>query len=300
MATPIEEGYIKARTVLLDALEALEHLRHAVILVGAQAVYVHTHVVDADFSVSPFTFDADLALDPALLGSKSEITEATRDAEADLAIDPALLGNQPIITEAMQAAGFGLTDQPGIYRKADGSQVDLLVPESVGGPGRRGARLGIHGNRAAMKVHGLEGTLVSHKLSTIESLSSDDPRSCVIKVGGPAALLISKVHKIAERADDATRNLTLDKDAFDVYRLLRGVGAPELTAEIQRLLEHEISGPVTAQALSIFHDLFGNAMAGGTKMVVRHVAGVEDSDFMTASSVSLSRELLELIPQSTS
>ena len=300
MATPIEEGYVTARAVLLDALDALEHLRHAIILVGAQAVYVHTHVVDTDFAVSPFTFDADLALDPALLDSKSEIAEAERGAEADLALDPELLGSQPIITEAMKAGGFDLTDQPGIYRKASSSQVDLLVPEAVGGPGRRGARLGIHGNRAAMKVHGLEGALVSHKLSTIESLSSDDPRSCVIKVAGPAALLVAKVHKIAERANDVTRSLTLDKDAFDIYRLLRAVGAPELATEIRRLLEHNISSSVTSQALSLFRDSFGNAMSMGTDMVVRHVAGLEDPDFMAASSVSLSRELLDLTSQSAS
>ena len=49
----------------------------------------------------------------------------------------------------MQSAGYSLTDQPGIYRREDGVQVDLLVPEAVGGRSGRGARLGVHGNRAA-------------------------------------------------------------------------------------------------------------------------------------------------------
>ena len=241
MATPTDENYIIARAGLLDALEALGPLRQAVILVGAQAVYVHTHAGDADFAVSPFTFDADIALDPKLVGS------------------------EPRITEAMQTAGFSLTDQPGIYTRADGCQVDLLVPEAVGGPGSRGARLGIHGNRAARKVYGLEGVLISHKPRKIESLASDDPRSCVIEVAGPAALLVAKVHKIAERIDHATRSLSLDKDAFDIFRLLRAVDAPALATEVRLLLENEISGAVTARALSLFREFFGDATSGGTQ-----------------------------------
>ena len=102
MATPIDPHYIEARAVLLDALDALAPFREAVILVGAQAVYVHTQAVDSDFAVSPFTFDADLALDPELLIGQPG------------AIQP------PLITEAMQAAGFTLTGQPGIYKRGLG------------------------------------------------------------------------------------------------------------------------------------------------------------------------------------
>ena len=162
----------------------------------------------------------------------------------------------------MQSACFTLTGQPGIYKRRDGSQVDLLVPEAVGGPGSRGARgLGIHGNRAARKVHGLEGVLVSHNPREIEALAPDDPRTRVIEVAGPAALLAAQVHKIAERANDSSRNRSLDKDAFDVYRLLRAVGAAELAAEGQRLLENEVSSAATTEAWSLFRELFGSAAA---------------------------------------
>ena len=70
-----------------------------------------------DYAVSPFTFDADLALIPELL------------------VD------DPKVIDAMQKAGYSLTDQPGIYRRDDGVQVDLLVPEAVGGRlvGERGS-----------------------------------------------------------------------------------------------------------------------------------------------------------------
>ena len=53
------------------------------------------------FALSPFTYDADIALDPGLLGSS------------------------PTIVDAMSRAGFQLEEQPGLYRRGR-SQVDLL------------------------------------------------------------------------------------------------------------------------------------------------------------------------------
>ncbi len=271
MATPFDPGYINARAVLLDVLDALGPLRRAVILVGAQAVYAYSHEVDAEIAVSPFTYDADIALNPELLS------------------------NEPRIPEVMLEAGFSLTDQPGIYRKSDGSQVDLLVPEGVGGPGRRGARLGIHGDRAAMKVRGLEGVLVSHNPRGIHTLVPEHSRACIIEVAGPAALLVAKIHKMAERIDDAARSMTLHKDAFDVYRLLRSVAAAEIAAEMRLLLENEISVEVTAEALTLFREFFGEAAAAGTQQVALHVEGLEDTDYIAASSVALSQDLLDLM-----
>jgi hypothetical protein len=47
--------YVNAREVLLDALEALGPHRASLILVGAQAIYLHTG--EADIAVAPFTTD---------------------------------------------------------------------------------------------------------------------------------------------------------------------------------------------------------------------------------------------------
>lgn len=64
--------YVRARGVLLDALEALGDHRHAVALVGAQAIYLHTG--EGDIAVAPYTTDADLALNPAILADDPNST----------------------------------------------------------------------------------------------------------------------------------------------------------------------------------------------------------------------------------
>ena len=227
-----DQNHINAREALLDVVEALRRHNDAVILVGAQAVYVHTESEDANFALSPFTYDADIALDLELLGSS------------------------PTIIDAMSSAGFRLEDQPGLYKRGMWSQVDLLVAETVGGPGRRAARLGVHGNKAAMKVRGLEGALVSHTQTTISSLIPDADRSCILKVAGPAALLVSKAHKIAERLSvvDQRRREPLPKDAFDIYRLLRAIDSADMATELGLLRSHEISSSVTSEALSMLQD----------------------------------------------
>ena len=56
---------VKARHALLDALDALGSHKEAVILVGAQAIYLHTG--SAEVALAEFTTDADLAIDPELL-----------------------------------------------------------------------------------------------------------------------------------------------------------------------------------------------------------------------------------------
>lgn len=270
-----DRNYVDARETLLDAVEALGPHGVAAILVGAQGIYVHTEGADDSFAIAPFTYDADLALDPELLG------------------------DTPAIVEAMSRAGFHLGDQPGLYSREGPSQVDLLVPEAVGGPGRRAARLGPHGNKAAMKVRGLEGALVSHGVRKITSLVPGADHSCLLKVAGPAALLVSKVHKIGERLEegDVRRQEQLAKDAFDIYRLLRAIDTAELVSEFGFLQSDEISSRVTCGALSMFESLFGSRSGMGTSLLVRSVEALEDSGFIMESSLALSRDLLQATSQ---
>jgi hypothetical protein len=100
--------YVAARRVLLDALDALGMHRKAVVLVGAQAIYLR--VGPGDMAVAPFTTDGDLALNPDVLD------------------------DEPILAETLRAAGFDLAVKPGTW-SLSGVQIDLLVPSSVGGAG---------------------------------------------------------------------------------------------------------------------------------------------------------------------
>ena len=269
MATPVDANYVRARSGLLDALTALGPLREAAVLVGAQAVYEYTRDHAGDYAVSPFTFDADLALIPELLVE------------------------DPRVIAAMQNAGYSLTDQPGIYRRDDGVQVDLLVPEAVGGRSGRGAMLGVHGNRAARQVRGLEGALVSRRPMTVRALATGADRACQVSVAGPAALLVAKMHKLADRIDADDNRRINSKDAFDVFRLLQAVDAVELIDEINILTSAQVSAEVTAEAVAGFRELFRTPTGAGTVLVAEHVTGIEDRDVIVASSVALSEELLE-------
>jgi len=71
----VDELYILARRVLLDALDAIGTHRGAVVLVGAQAIYLRVGEA-ADLAVAPFTTDGDLAIDPAVLAEVPPLEQA--------------------------------------------------------------------------------------------------------------------------------------------------------------------------------------------------------------------------------
>lgn len=265
MAGKPDSEYVKARRVLLDALVSLAAHVDALVLVGAQAVYLH--VGPGDLAVAPYTTDGDLVIRPM-----------------DLA-------DAPLLEDALKQAGFVVTGQPGIWKRDD-VELDLLVPEAVGGTGRRGARLGPHGNKVARKVKGLEGALVDSSVMELRSLD-DDPRRMRVHVAGPAALLVSKLHKIADREDQPDR--LGDKDALDILRLLRGIGTDQLAQSVRRLLGHDLSRAVTGEGLDLLRRLFGAADAKGVEMAVRATEGLEDPAAIRGSCVALTSDLQEAI-----
>jgi Nucleotidyltransferase len=261
----MDDAYVSARRVLLDALEALQDHRDALVLVGAQAIYLHTG--EGTLAVAPYTSDADLALNPSMLAGDPKIDALMRHAGFVRA--PNLIGTW-----------LGRGDVP----------VDLLVPEAVGGPGKRAARLGPHGNNVARKGRGLEAALVENSIKTISALEDDDPRQFDVVVAGPAALLVAKLHKIADRRPNPRRQD--NKDALDVYRILQERGTDELAAGIQRLLSDEQSAEVTREALTYLDELFGSAESVGSGMAGQAVEGIEDPATIAESSTALARDLL--------
>lgn len=215
----MDELYVVARQVLLDALEALRTHLDAVVLVGAQAIYLR--VGEADLAVAPYTTDGDLAIDPAVLAEIPPIERALRAG-----------GFQP---KANDSVGVWITHRSTSHGPRTEVGVDLLVPASVSpGKGRRAARLRGHDARAARIVHGLDGALIDADRLRLTALEPDDRRVFELRVAGPAALLVAKVHKIAERHGTLRES---DKDALDVLRLLRGTETPDLAARCRRLLE---------------------------------------------------------------
>jgi hypothetical protein len=260
-----EPAYVDARRVLLDALAALGPHRDAIVLVGAHAIYLHTG--EGDLSVAPFTTDGDIA------------------------IDPAALAPDPKLEEAMTQAGFvrDLT-QPGVWIGDRSIKIDLLVPETLGGRGRRGARLGAHGNRAARKARGLEAALVDRSPMTIEAFEEGDTRRFEIAVAGSAALLVAKLHKIGERGEGTDR--LEDKDALDVLRLLRAIPTADLERGLRRVARAELSAEVTREAIAYLAGLFSTAHAPGSTMAARAAAPLEDPETIAASSAALAGDLL--------
>jgi hypothetical protein len=118
----------------------------------------------------------------------------------------------------------------------------------------------------------------------------DDTRVVTVRVAGPAALLVSKLHKIADREGQADR--LGDKDALDVSRLLQAVGTRELAGSIRRLLNAGVSRAVTEEAIDLLRRQFGTLDGPGAAMAARATEGLEDPDRIRASCVALSTDLL--------
>lgn len=267
--------YVEARRVLLDALTALQPHIAAIVLIGAQAVYLRTTGRLSGYQ--PFTTDADLV------------------------VDPALLADVPLLGDSMTAAGFTYTGEPGIWEQRftrpgfDGEvsvPVDLIVPKQVAPKaGRRGARLpGGHGNSAARKTSGVEGALADHGPVEIASLDPDDTRAVVVNVAGSAALLVSKAFKLGERLDTPER--LQPKDAGDVYRLFDATSITDMTSATERLLLDDRSAATTERALGYLHQLFATPRSSGVNLATSALAGVIDAPTVTSTITSYTRELL--------
>ncbi|WP_295701688.1 hypothetical protein [Lapillicoccus sp.] len=147
----IDPEYAAARSVLLDALDALGAQAGAVILVGAQAVYVHT-------------------------GDVPE-TGINRTTDSDLAINTELLEADPELTSTLEAAGFVNKDSnlPGSWTGAHGVKVDIMTVPHQSNQTKarsRSPRLPPHGQQLARITPGLEPALVDNAQHTILALKN--------------------------------------------------------------------------------------------------------------------------------
>lgn len=274
--------YVEARRVLLDALEALGTQRDAVVLAGAQAVYLRTG--PASLAIAEYTTDGDLA------------------------VDPALLTDTPLLGELMEAGGFELakfqgSEEPGIWQapaEINGREVmvpvDLIVPAGVAPPGgTRGARLGAHGKRAARKSIGLEATLVDNEPMQIQALDPADRRVSRVRVAGIAALIVAKSHKLGDRPEGHRDDRLADKDASDVLRLLQTSDATSIAETLRALMEHPSAGPATKTGLERFRTIFGGRAGAGIEMAARAVRQAMPEERVRTICLMYSRELFGAI-----
>lgn len=273
---PVRLEYVEARQVLLDALIALQPHIGAIVLIGAQAVYLRT--AGRLPTYQPFTTDSDLVVDPSRL--------------ADI----------PLLGDAMVQAGFEYTGRPGIWARHlqrsgfDGDitvPVDLIVPRSIAAEaGRRGARLpGGHGSSAAQKTTGVEGALVDFDPIEISALELTDARRVAVNVAGPAALTIAKAHKLAERLDTPRR--LLPKDAGDVYRLFEATSLDDMATMFARTLVDERSAETARQAITYLRQLFATPRSPGVALAVSALAGVIDEPTVVATITGYTTDLLQ-------
>jgi hypothetical protein len=263
----LDEQYVRARAALLDTAEALTPHLDSIVLVGAQAIYLHTGA--ADIVVAEFTTDADFS------------------------VEPALLSNEPLLTVLLEARGFTPREHPGGWRAPTGVYVDIMVPEALAGRGTRGADLGAHGRRVARRALGLEGARIDRELRTIGALDPADDRRVTMNIAGPGALLVAKIHKIWERtaSDDRVR----DKDALDVYRLLQGIPTDDLSARLTRLRDSPEAGEVTVAAIEHLRVLFGTRSGAGVELAVRATRAIIDPEELTLTLVTLTADLMDAL-----
>jgi hypothetical protein len=170
----------------------------------------------------------------------------------------------------MTGAGFALLSQPGGHvepgiwmasTEVAGEQftvpIDLIVPEGVApSGGRRGARLGVHGNRAARRATGLEAALIDDEM-TLASLEPGDGRAVVTNVAGTAALFVAKLYKVHDRSATGRTDRLNDKDAADLIRLMRADPASVVGTRLGELATNPIAGAATVDSLTYLDELIG-------------------------------------------
>lgn len=249
--------YVAARRVLLDALEDLAEHRDAIVVVGAQAVYLRSGATNV--GVAEYTTDGDLAVDSDRL-TDIPLLEDVMGVRFGHALGPTGAEHPGVWTRTVEVDGE-LIDIP----------VDLIVPEGIAPPGgSRGARLGLHGKRAARKAAGLEAAILDNDVLTIKALEPVDARAIDSRVAGPTALLIAKAHKIQDRLEQSARpDRLIDKDASDVYRLMLTTPAERINEVAATLRDDGRVAGSAQRGLELLRAQFGARRAPGVEMAVR-------------------------------
>ena len=108
-------------------------------------------------------------------------------------------------------------------------------------------------------------------------------------MASPATLMVANLHKISERENTPTR--LFNKDAHDLYRILRAVSTYELVAAFERLLDNDGSRQITEQALVFLGRLFTTGPeALGSTTAGQAEEGIGDPALTSASASYLATD----------
>lgn len=271
---------VLARRALLDALEVLETHLESLILIGAQAVYLHTN--HFNLPLAPATTDADIAFDTRALSDSPELSALLKSAG---------------YFEAPSADGT-----PGHWLNKDGVPLDLYQPRALSALGgkRRTAVIAPHLDGVLRIGDGLDCVLVDNAVMTIESFEESDKRVSEIKVAGPTAMLVAKVAKIADR-EFAGEKRWAYKDAHDVFRILKALETEPLADSFKRLLADPLCSKEAEAGLAGFVRLFaGSQDATGNLMAAEAARGTDEAEQIQAEAWALAADLVDAIGESKS
>jgi hypothetical protein len=100
------------------------------------------------------------------------------------------------------------------------------------------------------------------------------------------------MHELGERQEQSPQRL-LDKDAHDVYRLLRGVNTQGLVDALTRLRRNDLAGSATEIGLKYFRSMFTSGPdAIGCVMAGRAEELVGDPGFVSEATAALADDLI--------
>lgn len=228
----LRAGAEKSRELLIDTVRILASHAEALTVVGAHAVgtWAGKHFGHVQM-------------------------ETTRDA--DLAVNPAKVGSEPSILDLMRSIGLEqvMRDRPGIYGHvserdlpfAERTTVDLIVPEVYAGAGRRSAR--IDGQpRVVTRAYGLELAIHDRTSMAVATIGETAGTGVTAYVARPPALIVAKAHKVYERwMQVETRPHRLrQKDSGDIALLMMMTDGRQVATE---LLDAMIAYPELAEVV---------------------------------------------------
>jgi hypothetical protein len=268
---------IEAREALIDAVEALGTQAKSLILVGAQAIYLHT--------------------------DRLELVVAPATKDSDFVIDSRSLEDKPILEERLSAAGFmrdPISSNPGAWINVKGIPVDFMVPAKlVSAKTRRSVNLNPHADYVARKTLGIEAALLDNEVREIKSFSSISSRSCRVAVAGPASLLVAKLIKVGERIDQS--RISSDKDSYDILRIFEAVESTTLVSKFVEFSENELTEVVVVKALEVLTLHFASSQeAYGPVSAGRVEYGIGNPDEISARLWAYSVQFLQILERNSS